>query len=91
MKRYFVGYTEPRQQLLLSETGVLKHYTSFSRGVWVSYYSGHQRKRDALEYVKMVNKACGKTVAFYHGAIDVKRGDEYMLPAPESEQSIPAA
>ena len=87
MKRYFVGYFEPRQQLLLSESSALRHYTSFSRGVWVSYHSGHKRKCDALEYVDMVNKACGKTVAFYHGAIDVKRGDEYFIAPPATEKT----
>jgi hypothetical protein len=67
MKRFFLKYLEARKELVLSSSTVLVMKTSFSKGVFISRHSGHQRKKDALAYMESVNEAAGKVIAVYHG------------------------
>lgn len=71
MKRFFIEYLETRDQLVIVNTPSLVIKTSFSQGVNVSRYSGHSRKKDALEHIQSVIMAAGKQIAVYHGPVIV--------------------
>lgn len=86
MKRYFVQYTEAKENLLISDSPRVRMFTSFNKGVHVSYNAGHSRKKDAIAWADRVNAAVGKKIAFYYGAIDVNREDRYVI-SPDSQSA----
>lgn len=67
MKKYFVEYSEGRDQLLISSNPVITMTMTFGPGL----NGGHKTKKLALENAERVNKAAGKEIAKYAGAYNV--------------------
>lgn len=71
MKKYFVEYTEGRNELVVSSSPIMVMMVSFNAGKVISRNTGYSKKKNALAAIERVNKAAGSEIAKYAGAYEV--------------------
>ena len=70
-KKYFLEYTETRENWTVSSSETIVYTTSFEKGVIVNKWTGFDRKKDAMRQASMLNHAAGFEIAKYWGSANV--------------------